>query len=70
MMRVAGISGAQASPRGIRHGFGVAAVTAGVPLVLVQRWLGHTKLETTAIYLQMVGPEERQFAERMWLAQK
>ena len=67
IMLAAGISGTQASPRGIRHGFGVAAVTAGVPLTLVQRWLGHTKLDTTAIYLQVVGPEERKFAEKLWL---
>lgn len=66
VMRVAGISGAQACPRGIRHGFGVAAVMSGVPLTLVQRWLGHTKLETTAIYLQVIGPEERGFAARVW----
>lgn len=66
VMQAAGISGAQACPRGIRHGFGVAAVVAGVPLTLVQRWLGHTKLETTAIYLQFIGPEERSYAERMW----
>ncbi|MEM7664104.1 MAG: tyrosine-type recombinase/integrase [Pseudomonadota bacterium] len=66
VMQFAGISGAQACPRGIRHGFGVAAVATGVPLTLVQRWLGHTRLETTAIYLQVIGPEERKFAERMW----
>ncbi|MEA3152395.1 MAG: integrase/recombinase XerD, partial [Gammaproteobacteria bacterium] len=28
----------------LRHGFGVAAVTAGVPLNLVQKWLGHAQL--------------------------
>ena len=31
-MRTAGIEGPQACPRGLRHSFGVAAVTAGVPL--------------------------------------
>ena len=30
-MRDAGIDGPQACPRGLRHSFGVAAVTAGVP---------------------------------------
>ena len=31
LMRDAGIDGPQACPRGLRHSFGVAAVTAGVP---------------------------------------
>ena len=32
VMEAAGISGPQACPKGLRHAFGVAAVTAGVPL--------------------------------------
>lgn len=69
IMQAASISGAHACPRGIRHGFGVAAVASGIPISLVQRWLGHAKLDTTAIYLQVIGPEERRFAERMWYSQ-
>jgi integrase/recombinase XerD len=37
VMQTAGLEGVQASPKGLRHGFGVAAVTAGVPLNLVQK---------------------------------
>lgn len=66
VMTRAEIEGPHACPRGMRHGFGVAAVTAGVPVTLVQRWLGHTKLETTAIYLSVMGREERRFASRIW----
>ena len=57
-MARAGVRGPQASPKGLRHGFGVAAVTAGVPLNLVQKWLGHAQLSTTAIYADAVGEEE------------
>ena len=39
-MRSAGIADAQASPKGLRHGFEVAAVQADVPLNLVQRMAG------------------------------
>lgn len=60
--------GPYASPKGLRHGFGMHAVRSGVPLNLVQRWLGHARMETTAIYLQAVGDEERQLASRMWRA--
>lgn len=41
---------------------------SGVPLNLVQRWLGHARMETTAIYLQAMGDEEREIAARMWVA--
>lgn len=66
VMRSAGVHGPQASPKGLRHGFGIAAVSNGVPLNLVQRWLGHADLKTTAIYTNACGPEERLLAERMW----
>lgn len=66
VMANAGIEGLHASPRGLRHGFAVSAVLAGVPLTLVQKWLGHANLATTAIYADVVGPEEREMAKRMW----
>ena len=66
LMKAAGVRGPHATPKGLRHGFGVAAVQAGVPLNLLQRWLGHAQLTTTAIYANAVGPEERNIAERMW----
>lgn len=67
VMRLASIPpGIHATPKGLRHGFGLHAVRSGVPLNLVQRWLGHARLETTSIYLQAMGAEEREFAARMW----
>ena len=66
LMNEAGIQGVHASPKGLRHGFGVAAVQSGVPLNLVQRWLGHSNLETTSIYAQAVGEEEHRIAARMF----
>lgn len=66
VMEAAGLDGPQACPKGLRHGFGVAAVSAGIPLNLVQRWLGHAQLTTTAIYANAVGEEEQSIAARMW----
>jgi integrase/recombinase XerD len=66
VMAAAGLDGPQASPKGLRHGFGVAAVSAGIPLNLVQKWLGHAQLTTTAIYANAVGAEEKDIAKRMW----
>jgi integrase len=66
VMRTAHIEGTHASPKGLRHGFGIKAVVSGVPLNLLQKWLGHARLSTTAIYADAIGPEEKQIAERMW----
>jgi site-specific recombinase XerD len=68
-MDAARLDGPHASPKGLRHGFGVAAVSAGIPLTLVQKWLGHAQLTTTtttAIYANAVGAEEHEVARRMW----
>lgn len=66
VMAAAEISGLHASPKGLRHGFGVHAVRSGVPLNLLQRWLGHADIATTAIYADVMGAEEREIAARMW----
>lgn len=68
-MREAAIGrGPHATAKGLRHGFGMHAIRSGVPINLVQRWLGHARMETTAIYLQAMGREEREIAARMWSA--
>jgi len=66
IMEAAGIAGIHATPKGLRHAFGIKATTSKIPLHMTKKWLGHTKLETTAIYADAVGPEEKQIAERMW----
>ncbi len=66
VMCAAGITGAQASPKGLRHALGVNALQSSVPLNLVSRWLGHSRLSTTAIYTDATGDEEREIAESFW----
>ncbi len=66
IMEDAGFAEGAASPKALRHGFAVAALEQGVPLVLIQRWLGHATWKTTAIYTELVGAEERKFAELLW----
>jgi integrase len=66
VMAGAGIAGRPACPRGLRHGFAIGALQAQVPLNLVQRWLGHARMSTTAIYADASGPEERALAARFW----
>jgi integrase/recombinase XerD len=66
MRDAAVIEGPHMTPKGLRHSFGIHAIRSGVPLNLVQRWLGHASMTTTAIYLQALGNEEREIASRMW----
>jgi integrase/recombinase XerD len=67
LIKAAGIpDGPHASPKGLRHGFGVTAVSKGISLNMVQKWLGHSQLTTTAIYANAVGEEEQNIASRMW----
>ena len=66
IMDAAGLSGPSATPRGLRHSHAIHALHSGVPLNFVQRWLGHSRMETTAIYATAMGPDERLIAERMW----
>lgn len=66
VMALCQISGRRASPRGLRHAFGVGTLQAGVPLNLAQRWLGHAGMTTTAIYTEVTGPEEAAFAAQFW----
>lgn len=70
VMSDAGIIGIQATPRGLRHGFGVATLRAGVPITLLKRWLGHARLSTTEIYTNVIGKDEVEFASRFWSEQK
>jgi integrase len=67
VMGDAGIApGPYATPKGLRHAFGVHAIRSGIPINLVQRWMGHASMTTTAIYLDVIGDEERELAQRMW----
>ncbi len=66
LMAAAGIEGPQACPRGLRHAYGVAAVTAGVPLTTVAAVLGHASLDTTALYTTAIGAEARELVARVW----
>lgn len=67
IMTEAGIADApHPSPKGLRHGFGINATVNDIPLHMLQKWMGHAQLSTTAIYADAVGKEEQDIASRMW----
>jgi integrase/recombinase XerD len=66
VMQSAGIVGPMAMPKGLRHAHGIRCAGEKIPPSLIQRWLGIADQATTAIYLDAVGKEEREFARRVW----
>lgn len=66
IMVEAEIDGAKACPKGLRHAFGVRAVLASIPLHMIQLWMGHASMKTTAIYATVLGKEQLELADRMW----
>jgi integrase/recombinase XerD len=66
VMDEAGLSGVKSTARGLRHALGVHAAVSQVPEARLQSWLGHASRETTAIYIDATGPEDRAIAARMW----
>lgn len=66
VMESAGVKGVQATSKGLRHGFALACVSAGIPIETVRKFLGHRSLKNTMIYLDILGDEERQFLRKTW----
>jgi integrase/recombinase XerD len=66
VMRKAGLPESLCKPKALRHAFAVEAGQKAIPLNIVQRWLGHARIETTAIYASAIGDEERNLARRAW----
>ena len=66
VMRGAEIAEHLRMPKALRHAFAVEAGQNGVQLNIVQRWMGHARIETTSIYAAAIGKEERALAGRVW----
>lgn len=68
VMQAAGIpEGPHRCPKGLRHGYAIHALSKNVPLNMVSKWMGHSQMETTAIYANAVGEEQQSIAARMWV---
>jgi integrase/recombinase XerD len=66
VMLEAGISGIHGTAKGLRHGFGVRAAMGKVPVNVIQKWMGHSDPNTTAIYLSVRDEEELELIKRTW----
>jgi len=50
----------------LRHGFGTNTVVKGIPLHMLQKWMGQALLSTTTIYADAIGKEKQDIAAKMW----
>ena len=58
--------GKHRSPKGLRHAYGVNAISNGIPINMLQKWMGHADIKTTSIYANAIGKEEADIASKMW----
>lgn len=68
VMRNAEIEGPQATPKGLRHGFGVAMVTSDnpLPLHILADLMGHSSTATTEIYTRVLAGEKQKMVLQAW----
>lgn len=66
VMKEAQIEGIHATPKGLRHGFGVRAALNQIPLTQISIWMGHSDISTTSIYLDVRDEEERELIMKTW----
>ena len=53
-------------PKALRHAFGAQATLRMISPLILQRWMGHARIETTQIYTTLIGEEERSLARITW----
>ena len=66
IMKECNIRGSKACAKGLRHSFAVHCINHNIPITMLQKWMGHSHLSTTSIYLDIIGEEERELARRIW----
>ena len=68
VLQIAKISpGAHCSPKGLRHGYGVSAISRRDRLTCYRSGWVIQKSKQPPIYANALGAEQRQIAEKMWL---
>ena len=60
-----GIEKKRSHPHVLRHSFSVNAVLQRVPLPILQKWLGHSDIKNTMVYLQILSQDTRDFYDAL-----
>lgn len=66
VMSEAGIEGAQATPKGLRHGFVIAHQENKTPPHMIQEWAGWASTDMLSVYGRAQGQEARNLAAGIW----
>ena len=61
----AGINDERAHPHTFRHSFAINCLLQGVPITVLQEWLGHRDINKTLIYTKILAQDSRSFLENM-----
>lgn len=64
-LRAVGVEPVRANPRAMRHGFAVNCAFQGIPLPVVQQWMGHADAATTSIYMQIIARDAHPWLEKV-----
>lgn len=65
LCHAAGITDDRAHPHTCRHTFAIVNLAQGVPVTVVQEWLGHANILNTLIYTRILAQHSRGFAEQV-----
>ena len=66
VMKAMEAAGLNHPPHALRHTFGAHCTGKGIPIGTIRKWMGHSFLDTTTIYTDLCGEEEKELAKRMW----
>jgi integrase/recombinase XerC len=52
-------------PHSFRHTYAIVNLAQGVPVTVVQEWLGHANILNTLIYTRILAQHSKGFAEQV-----
>lgn len=62
---LAGFDDERCHPHTFRHSFAINCLLNGVPVTVLQSWLGHRNIANTLIYLKALSLDSRQFIDQV-----
>lgn len=60
-----GLEKGRSHPHAFRHGFGITAVLGGVPPLVLRTWMGHSNIESTLIYTEVLAQDTKSYLQNM-----
>ena len=61
----AGYDNGRSHPHTFRHSFAVNCILQNIPLIVVQKWLGHSSIQSTMVYLKVRAEDTKAFFDEI-----